>query len=193
MEKTYQTLKLILFILIFIAILLGAWVLYQRLGSAYQPQALVTETTQSTGSAPEKNTAPDFTVEDRQGNPVSLSDFQGKPVILNFWASWCGPCKSEMPAFEDAYQAYGEDIHFVMVNLTDGSRETVEGAAAYIDDQGYTFPIYFDTGYSGAIAYNVSAIPATYFIDAQGNQVLSGRGALSAETLQSGIDLLLAE
>lgn len=134
---------------------------------------------------------PDFTVTDGDGNPVSLSDFIGKPIIVNFWASWCGPCKMEMPDFEKAYSQYGEEIHFVIVNLTDGSRETVETAKRFIEEQGYTFPVYFDTDSSAAIAYGVSSIPASYFIDAAGNPIAQARGALDAETLQKGIDMIL--
>ena len=66
--------------------------------------------------------APDFTVEDTDGNKYKLSDFRGKPVIVNFWASWCGPCKMEMPDFEELYKQYGEEINFLMVNMKNSSR-----------------------------------------------------------------------
>ena len=148
--------------------------------------------TEGTTEAPDYS-APDFTVTDRDGNSVKLSDFLGKPVILNFWASWCGPCKMEMPDFEEAYLEYGDRIHFVLVNLTDGSQETVESAAGYIDSQSYTFPIYFDTTYSAAMAYGVSGVPVTYFIDAEGNLVAWGQGALNAQALAQGIGMILPE
>lgn len=148
------------------------------------------ETTQASERDQQLQQAPDFVVTDIDGNEVKLSDFQGKPVIVNFWASWCGPCKSEMPDFEEMYQQYGEEIHFVMVNMTDGSRETVEVASEFIAEQGYTFPVYFDTQYSAAITYGVTSIPATYFIDAQGNAVAYARSVIDAETLQMGIDMI---
>ena len=135
--------------------------------------------------------APDFIVLDREGAEVSLSDFIGKPVILNFWASWCGPCKSEMPEFEAAYQKYREEIQFMMVNLTDGSRETVETAAEYIAGEGYTFPVFFDTESDAAITYGATSIPVTYFVDAEGHLVAYGSGALSGEILQSGMEMIL--
>ena len=131
-------------------------------------------------------------VYDLEGNAHTLSEFRGKPVVLNFWASWCGPCKSEMPDFQEKYEAYGNEIQFLMVNLTDGSQETVETAQGYVEGQGYTFPVYFDTAYSAAIAYAVNAVPATYFINENGTMVAYGKGAMSGETLQRGIDMLLS-
>ena len=141
----------------------------------------------------EKFSAPDFTVYDYEGNAHKLSDYADKPVVLNFWASWCGPCKSEMPEFDEAYAKYGEDIHFLIVNLTDGSGETVETARSYIDQNGYTFPVYYDTDVDAAMKYGVSSIPATYFIDAEGNFVAWQQGVLTAEMLQTGIDMLLTK
>ena len=187
---------MVLLVLVFVAVLLGANRLYETLGSQVQLNTLATQPTQpasadSTEAA--SQTVPDFTVYDAESNAHKLSDFRGKPVILNFWASWCGPCKMEMPDFDEKYQAYGDQIHFLMVNLTDGSQETVETASAFISEQGYTFPVYFDTAMEGAIAYGVNAVPVTYFVDAEGNFVAWQQGVLSADTLQKGIDLLLAE
>ena len=142
---------------------------------------------------PPANTAPDFTFYDLEGNTHTLAEFAGKPVILNFWASWCGPCKSEMPDIEEAYKTYGEQIHFILVNLTDGQSETVETAHGYVAGQGYTFPVYYDVDLAGAEAYKVSSIPITYFIDAKGNIVAYASGMMSASRLQSGIDLLLTQ
>jgi len=142
---------------------------------------------------PEKQTypAPDFTVYDADGNAVTLSSLKGKPVIFNFWASWCPPCKAEMPDFEDAYLEYGDRICFMMINMTDGSQETVATAQAYIDGQEYTFPVYFDTDISAAITYSVTSIPATYFVDAEGNLIAAGKGMLTASSIKQGIDMIL--
>ena len=133
--------------------------------------------------------APDFTVEDLDGNKYKLSDFRGKPVIVNFWASWCGPCKMEMPDFEELYKEYGDNINFLMVNMTDGNQETKDKAYKHITSSGYTFPVYYDTEMEAAYAYGVSSIPATYFIDSEGYPVVYGVGALDKETLLTGIEM----
>lgn len=135
--------------------------------------------------------APDFTVVDADGNEVHLSDFRGTPVVLNFWASWCGPCKSEMPDFDDAAARLEGQVQFLLVNMTDGSRETMESAQAYLEETGISAPAYFDTSYSAAIAYGVTSLPTTYFIDAQGGAVARAMGAIDADTLQKGIDMIL--
>lgn len=133
------------------------------------------------------NYAPDFTVLDKDGNTVKLSDFRGKPVVLNFWATWCPPCKQELPDFNQAAEAYKDEIVFLMVNLTDGQRDTVDSVKAFVADNGYTFPVYFDTAYSAANAYMVSSIPTTYFINAKGEAVNYKIGMMTAAELESGI------
>lgn len=188
-NKTFILLAVLLVILIG-----GAGFFYNKLRSSYKTDAL-TKTSQTTENETESGettveTAPDFTMTNASGEEVKLSDFFDKPVVLNFWASWCGPCKSEMPHFEDAYQKYGEDINFVIVNLTDGARETVENASDFIEEQGYTFPLYFDTNTEGAMTYGTYSIPVTYFIGADGVPVAQANGALDAATLQKGLDMI---
>ena len=191
MEKAYKILKMVLLVLIFVALLLGAKRLYDTLGSQVQMDTLGTQAAEE-NAEPAKETAPDFTVYDIDGNAYTLSDFWGKPVILNFWATWCGYCQVEMPDFEEKFQQYGEAVHFLMLNVTDGAQETVEKASAFIAENGYTFPVYYDTDLSAASAYNTSGLPVTYFLDAEGNFVAWQQGMLTAETLQTGIDMLLS-
>lgn len=189
--------KVLILVLALVVLLAVAGAAYKALSPGVQMDNLATgetvaaEVPEGTETTADDNLAPDFTVYDLEGNAHSLSDFRGQPVIVNFWASWCGPCKNEMPDFEEKYKEYGDTIQFLMVNLTDGSQETVETAQGYIDGQGYTFPVYFDTDYSGAIAYAVSAVPATYFIDENGSLIAYGKGSLSQEQLQRGIDMLI--
>ncbi len=137
--------------------------------------------------------APDFTVTDGDGNALRLSDCVGSPVIVNFWASWCPPCKEELPAFEAAYQTYGDSIRFLMVDLADGRQETVAGAQRFIEKKGYTFPVYFDTDGSAAGAYRIYAIPRTVAVDAEGRLVRSYEGSMSRKMLEALIGTLLPE
>ena len=187
-------------LLVLVLVLGGAYGLYTQLGDGANPGQLAGtgQPTQSQSgeegaqaeASQEPEAAPDFTVYDAQGNPVQLSDFLGKPVVLNFWASWCGPCQSEMPDFHEAYQRLGDEVQFLMVNATDGSRETVDTASQFISQQGYTFPVVFDKGLEASMTYGAYALPTTYFIDAQGRAVARASGAISAEILQQGIDMI---
>ncbi len=192
----YKSLKIIIVFLLLAILLVGAYVLYNQLAPSLQMNQLATQPAGETtpdGTEEPKTPAPDFTAYDLDGNAYKLSDFQGKPVILNFWASWCGPCQMEMPDFQEKFDAYGEEINFLLVNLTDGIRETVEKASGFIADKGYSFPVYYDAYQEAAIAYRITGMPVTYFIDAEGNLVAQGSGALNSEVLQTGIDMLLEE
>lgn len=209
--------KTIILVVLFIVLMAGTSVLYNNLSKNYQPDTLLTEnnntnadsentaageennndgTTENTNqpedtSSESKNLAPNFTVYDMEGNEVNLTDFFGKPIIINFWASWCGPCKMEMPDFNEAYETYKDEIEFLMVNMTDGSRETIEVASSFIAESGYTFPVYYDTDYSAAITYSVSSLPTSYFLNAEGELVTYARGAINGATLEKGIDMIL--
>ena len=130
----------------------------------------------------------DFQVEDADGNTVKLSDYYDKPIVMNFWATWCGPCKSELPAFDDLYKEYGEEVHFLMINLTDGSRETVEGVKEFLDENGYEFPVYFDTESIAAYVYGAYSIPLSVFVDESQNVVGYQVGAMDKDTIRSYIE-----
>ena len=188
--------KFILALLGIAVFFLGTSFLYQFLSDRYDPQNVTVTDEQGdvAGDSSESSTqpmlAPNFTVYTEDGTAVKLSELYGKPIILNFWASWCPPCKSEMPDFETMYQKYGEDIHFVMINLTDGQRETVESGAAYVEAQGFTFPVYFDSDLDAANNYQVYSVPMTYFLDAEGYAIARASGAIDAATLERGISMI---
>ena len=199
MDKKKVTLILVL---VFILVLGGAGILYNQLGQKLAPDLLATQAPQETEATeasapttqttePKKSLTPEFTVYDLEGKEVHLSDFFGKPIVLNFWASWCGPCQMEMPDFNEKYLEVGEEVQFLIINMTDGSRETVETASAFIAEQGYSFPVFYDTDMDAAAVYSVYSLPTTYFIDVEGYTIARATGAISAETLQRGIDMIL--
>jgi len=174
----------------FALLILGAFLLLKPMNESNATNNLAAPSPQEQ-EQPEAALAPDFTVYDADGNAVKLSDFRGKPTIVNFWASWCGPCKSEMPDFEAAYAEYGSKINFLMVNLTDGMQETKESAEAFLAKTEYSFPVYYDTQQNAAMTYGIYSIPTTYFFDAEGYGVTYARGALDLATLVQGVEMIL--
>ena len=175
------------FILILVVVLLfgGAYKLYDELTKDH--------TADAAGIGSEIVLAEDITVYDKEGNEVKLSNYIGKPIVMNFWASWCTPCQIEMPEFEKVYQEMGDEVEFLMINMTASGGETVDRAHAFVENGGYTFPVLFDTEHDAAGTYDASAMPTTYFINSEGYVVRQIVGAINAETLKEGIEGILAE
>lgn len=177
-----KSVKFILSAVILAVIFVSATLLYNYLSKTYSP---------SEQGKQEPVKAIDFTVFDAEGSPHNLSDFYGKPILVNFWATWCPNCVAAMPSIQNMYEKYGEDIIFMMVNATDGVQETVKGANAYISDKGYTFPVYYDTEYSASYAYRVSSIPQTVLINEDGEVSYAYIGAVPENILSSYINKYL--
>lgn len=208
---------LFLIALVIVLVIGGASLLYNKLGARLTPNQLAaasqsdtsadasdasdsavdSSTPNASGEAdaapadPEK--APDFTVYDADGNAVQLSDFFGKPIVLNFWSSRCDPCKYEMPDFNEVYKEMGDSVQFLMVNMTDGSWDTKETASKFIEKEGYEFPVFYDTDQSAARTYGVYSLPTTYFIDANGVPAAWANSAINRATLEQGLSMILPQ
>jgi thiol-disulfide isomerase/thioredoxin len=137
--------------------------------------------------------APDFTLDTLNGTQVTLFDLRGKVVVINLWTSWCPPCRAEMPAIENVYQANREQgLEVLAVNSTYQDNEA--NAAAFVQELGLTFPVLLDRDGSVSNRYQLRALPTTYFIDRQGviRSVVLG-GPMSESLIQSKVADLLAE
>ena len=140
-----------------------------------------------------RNMAPNFTAYDDARSPLSLNDMRVKPAVVNFFASWCGPCKMEMPYFDEFYHQYGEQVTFMMVNLCAFGNDTKENGKKMVADGGWTFPVYFDSDGDAALKYAIRSMPTTIFVSPDGE--LKGRhtGVISREALEKTILAMIAE
>lgn len=142
---------------------------------------------------PQESQAPvpalDFTLTDQFGNTHTLDQYKGKTILLNFWATWCGPCRSEMPDLQEIYQDYGNNEKDLVVlgvaapNL--GQEGSAEDIAAFLKENGYTYPTLMNTDASLFYSYGISSFPTTFMIDKDGNVYGYVSGALSRETFES--------
>lgn len=148
------------------------------------PQAGQTENEDETS----KIKAPEITLADRNGELHSLSDYEGKTVFLNFWATWCGPCKSEMPDIQKLYEEYGSnenDLVILAIATPEiGKEGTQEEIEAFLDENGYTYPVLFDPENTSVYSYGVSSLPTTFMIDDEGYVFGYVAGAISYETME---------
>lgn len=184
--------KTIVWIGLLVVVLVLAGAGYSFLSSQQSEQLLAqTEAKSSTSSEEEPVMLPDFTIIDAEGNLVESSALLGKPTIINFWATWCGYCKKELPDFQTAYETYGDQINFVMIDAVDGTQETVETGKQYVADNGYTFPVYFDTEMEAVISCGVTGFPATLFVSTEGEVLLGWPGYLETEQLNQMIEAML--
>ncbi len=122
-------------------------------------------TPSSNGGSGSGNPAPDFQLQDIEGQTVTLSSLRGSPVMINFWASWCGPCRDEMPFLQQIYEdrdSYG--VTLITINL----RESLSVVTQFMQSNNLSFPVLLDTDGSVSLNYNVSGIPTTFFIDKDG-------------------------
>lgn len=135
--------------------------------------------------------APGFTLDSlSDGRVVSLSDFRGKPVVLNFWATWCGPCRQEMPIFESVWKEYKDkDVVFLGIDVQDDD----DNARGFLERTGITYTNLYDPSGKVSGMYGVAALPATFFIDANGKIKAKNYGSLSGSEGKEELNTYLKE
>lgn len=136
--------------------------------------------------------APNMDMVNNDGSSVALNSFfkNGKPTVVNFWTSASPESVAALPEFQKAYEEMGNEVNFVMVNVTKGENETEEAAKKCIADGGYTFTVLYDTKGEAASKYNVVTVPETFFINAKGEVVSQGSGQLDVGLIKMGIGLV---
>ena len=163
-------------------------------------QSGVEETQESEDEAEQQKTpAPlaDLELTDQFGNTHTLSDYKGKVIFLNFWATWCGPCRNEMPDIQklyDEYSAQGEDAEVVILGIAGpgiGQEESAEEIADFMTENGYTYPVLMDTSGEMFTQYGISAFPTTFMIDKDGNVYGYVPGQMTEDIMRSIIDQTL--
>jgi len=183
MERRTSPLAVWLWLGCALAILLvgGWWVWVNRVPSA-------TLASQREAAPAVGHPAPDFTLQTLNGGTLALNDLAGTPVVLNFWATWCGPCRNEMPALQAASERFGDRVRILGVDQAEDAA-TVQ---AYIDELGITFTIPMDAEQRvSSELYNVQGLPTTYFIDAEGKIRKVWMGEMNSITLEEGIAEML--
>lgn len=137
--------------------------------------------------------APNLILANEQNQMIALEDFKGSAIILNFWASWCPPCRAEMPAFQEVYEGYNEH-GLVIIGVNATYQDDVAAARQFVAERGVKFPILFDNNNSASRLYQVQALPTTFFIDRGGKirKVIYG-GPLNEALLRIEVEKLLGE
>ena len=152
-----------------LTILLAAWLAVPVTGVLAQGDQTLT-------AIPDRPPAPDFALQDPEGRTQRRTDYRGKPVILNFWATWCPPCREEMPSMQRAYEALKADgIAVVAINVG----EDVETIDQYMEDEPVDFPLPMDTDAKVTQRYPMKGLPTSFVIDPQGRLVYRATGALA--------------
>jgi len=182
--KDYTKRNLSQFFSLAILFLGAAWIWLTRI-----PPEQINE--QGKISAPKSGfAAPDFSLSDSSGNTITLSELQGKPVIINIWASWCTPCRAEMPALQKLHEDF-KDKGLVILAVNSTIQDSMDSAVAFAEEYNLTFPILFDSTGSVTDLYDVRALPSTYFIYPDGiiSEVIIG-GPMSEALLRTRVENL---
>src|SRR5699024_8030745 len=128
------------------------------------------------------DTAPDFTLDTLDGETVKLSDYRGQKVLLNFWASWCGPCRAEMPDMQKFYEKYSDDVEILAVNVRETERND-QNVIDFIEEYNATFPVLVDDSSVVSNIFMAHQLPTSYLIDSTGKIHTKAVGAMNYETM----------
>ena len=175
--------------------MVGAYGLYNKLSEGYKPEMPslpeldATDENEAESETVSEYLAPDFTVYDEDGNPVKLSDFFGKPIVLNFWAAWCYYCKEEMPDFDEVAKEHPE-VQFLMIHATGTGRdvESAETGRKYVEQNGFEFDVFYDLNQDALSTYGISSFPTTFFIASNGDLYTYASGLMSRSNLEATIE-----
>ena len=175
------------YIIAFVICLAGAaWIWISRVPAEGQPLPSLT--------APQEGfQAPPFSLTSNSDDEFNLADYRGVPIIINFWASWCPPCKAEMPAFQQLFEEHqSTNLIIAAVNVT--NQDSLSEAREFITLNQLTLPILFDISGSTSHAYNINLLPSTFFINRKGNiqKIIIG-GPIPISLLRVELDKLLQE
>ena len=135
----------------------------------------------------------DATVYAADGQPKKLSEIAaGKPLVINFWATWCPYCVQEMPDFQGIYHDYGDRVSFAFVDSTDGRRETKEAAQGWLAENGLDdLPAYYDTDLDATATFGARSLPTTAIVSADGDILMVKSGRINATSMRSALDTLV--
>ena len=185
----------IIWLIVLAAVLGGGYYLSGILGEKEQQEPVQTVSETPDPSTYDKYKVesgfkPDFTIKNAIGEDVTLSDYKGQVVILNFWASWCPSCVEEMPEIQAVHDSLGEGKVLLTINHTDGQKETRELADKFLEKSGYDLNVLYDTEKEAFNVFGVKSIPQTFIIDREGMVVYKIEDATDKETIDALLRLV---
>ena len=178
-------------LVVLVVVIAAALVAYRALVAAQPAQQEVEAEPYAFATDP-SGAAPDVTVADTlacrifdsAGEQVLLGDvMQGRPTVVNVWATWCPYCVDEMADFQAMFERHGDEVQFVMLDVSDSSHEMTE-ARSYVAEQGYTFPVYYDAAHEFTTLYGVFGLPTTVVLDADGTTLLVQAGRVDSDRME---------
>ena len=174
-------------ILVIVIALIVSWTVFDLVLSKDKESSKELESNVENAESPEidiaiGNEAPNFKLTTLEGEEVQLSDYRGKKVFINFWATWCPPCRAEMPDMQKLYEEDKLDIEILAINITE-SEPSEENVKQFVEDFGLTFPILMDRNTEVASNYKVQAYPTSYMVDSKGIIRFIAPGAMNHDLM----------